>query len=178
MLASTIEKTLEKIVFNKAKDRFMLRKLTRTYNYDPIQQHRLGRNPIAVKEEFLELNALGVNEPKKAVKVPIIIKKTATDTNSLETLTAYFSQSLEVKVLSDSKYKNLYLTICEGRVFLHLLDVGDTAPLALSGNNQEGTSKEFLGTPKRLTNSEASVLLESGIPLYEKVSDGEYRILV
>lgn len=170
----TINKTLEKIVW--VKDKFMVRRKTRTYNYDSIIQHRLGKNPIASKEEFLELSCLGVDEPKKSVKVPIIIKKTATNTENLETMTAYFSQTLEVKVLSDSIYKYQYLTVCDNRVFVHNLQSEQSCPVALSGE-QEGLEKTFLGTPKRLTDAEALALLESGCPCYERVGT-EYRILV
>lgn len=173
---STIDKTLEKIVFNKEKQRFMLRKKTKIYNYDPILQHRLGRNPIATKEEYLPLSALGSDEPKKSVKLPILLRKTATDTNSLEILTAYFSQILSVKILSDDIYKYQYLTVCENRVFVHDLDSGTSAPVAISGETK-GIEKTFLGTPKRLTEAEALAMLESGIPIYEKVGT-EYRILV
>jgi hypothetical protein len=168
----------EIIKFNKEKQKFMLFRVTRTYNFDELRQEKIGKRPISKVTTWHELSALGDLEPKKAVKVPIIIKKTATDTNSLETLTAFFSQNLEVKVLSDSKYIYQYLTVCENRIFIHNLDSGQTAPLALSGNNQEGTSKEFLGTPKRLTEAEALELIEKGTVLFEKVSEGEYRILV
>ena len=175
---NTIDKSLSRIEFSKEKGRFMVNKRTKTYRFDEINDHRLGKNPIAFKQEWLELSSLGVNEPKKAVKTPIIIKKTATDTNSLETLTAYFSQTLEVKVLSDSKYIYQYLTVCENRIFIHNLDSGQTAPLAVSGGNQEGTEKTFEGKPKRLTDAEALELMEKGTPLFEKVTEGEYRIVV
>lgn len=172
----TCNKLMEKILWNKDQKKFMVFRKTLTFNWDKLQQHRIGRNPIAVKEEFLDLSVLGENEPKRSVKVPIVIKKTALDPITLNSISGYFSQNLEVKVLTDSIYKYHFLTVCENRVFIHNLDSGQTTGLALSGE-QQGIEKHFLGTEKRLSDSEAQELMESGIPVYEKFQ-GEYRILV
>jgi hypothetical protein len=175
-MVDACNKTLEKIVWVKEKQKFMLRKETRTYNYDTINQHRLGKNPIAVKEELFDLSVLGEKEPKKEVKVPIILRKQNVNTETLETMTAYFTQDLSVKVLSDSIYKFQYVTVCENRIFIHNLNSGQTVGLALSGE-QQGIEKKLLGTEKRLTEAEATELMESGIPCFEKFQ-GEYRILI
>lgn len=172
----TCDKILEKIVWVKEKQRFMVRRRTRTYRFDETNEHRLGKNPLTVKEEFLELSELKENEPLKKVIIGIIIKKQATDRESLETLTAFFTQDLEVSVNTDSIYTWQYLTKCEGKVFVHNLESGQTCPVALSGE-QVGIMKRFLGKEKRLTEAETRDLLEQGYPIYEKNGE-EYRLLV
>jgi hypothetical protein len=174
---NTIDKVLSKIEFNKDKGRFMVHNRTKTYRYDTINDHRLGKNPLSTTEDWSELSSLGEQEPKKLIKMRIVLKKSATDLESLEQLTAYFTQDLQVKVLSDDMYKYQYLTLCEGRVYIHNLSSGESCPLSMSGT-QEGISKVFLGKPVRINPSEALVLLESGFPLYERVSEGEYRVLI
>jgi hypothetical protein len=173
---TTVNKIIQEIVWDKAKFKFKVRRETRTFNYDSLTQHRVGRNPIAVKEEFLPLSCLGDKEPKKAVTVQIIIKKTALDPETFNQLNAYFTQNLEVSVLSDAMYIYQYVTICENRVFVHNLDSGQTCPLSLS-SEQQGIKKAFLGKQKKLSDSEASELIDSGLPVYEKIGE-EYRILV
>jgi hypothetical protein len=172
----TTNKILEKIVYVKEKQKFMLRRETRTFYYDPIAQHRLSKNPIKVTEEFLPLSCLGDREPKKEVTVQIMLKKSNVNTETLETMTAYFSQSLKVSVLSDSTYIYQYVTVDNFRVFIHNLDSGQTCPMALS-SEQVGLKKEFLGVPKRITETQAQALMDSGISVYEKFQ-GEYRILI
>jgi hypothetical protein len=172
----TVNKVIQEIVWDKAKFKFKVRKETRTFNYDSLTQHRVGRNPIAVKEEFLPLSCLGDKEPKKLVNVQIVIKKSALDPETFNQLSAYFTQNLEVSVLSDSAYVYQYVTICENRVFIHNLDSGQTCPLSLS-SEQIGIKKSFLGKQKKLSNLEASELIDSGLPVYEEIN-GEYRILV
>jgi hypothetical protein len=176
-MTETIDKILQKIEFNKEKNRIMVHTIKKQYYYDSIRQHRLSRNPINVTEEWHELSFLADKEPKKAVKLQILLKKSNVNTESLETMTGYFSQTLEAKILSDSIYQYQYLTIDKGRIWIHNLSSGQTTSLSLTGT-QEGVSKEFLGTPKRLTNDEALKLMESGSPLFERVSEQEYRLLV
>lgn len=173
---STCEKSVQRIEWNKTKSKFMVFKRTKTFNYDPILQHRLGHNAIASKTEWLELSSLGEEEPKKSVIIQIILKKTALNPENLEMLSIYQSQMLSVKVLSDSRYKYQFLTVCENRVFIHNLSSGQTVGLSLSGE-QQGIEKQFLGTPKKLSNSEALEFIESGCPIYEKQGDS-FRILV
>lgn len=172
----TINKIIQEIVWDKAKFKFKVRRETRTFNYDSLTQHRVGRNPIKVTEEFLPLSCLGEKEPKKSVNVQILIKKSALDTETFNLLSAYFTQNLEVSVLSDSMYAFQFVTICDKRVFVHNLDSGQTVPLCLSSEMQ-GIKKEFQGKPKKLSDSEAQERLDSGIPVYEQIN-GEYRIIV
>jgi hypothetical protein len=173
---STCNKTLTKIVYVKEKQKFMVRKETRTYNYDSINQTRLGKSPIKVIKEFLPLSVLGEKEPKKSVKIQILLKRSALNPETLTELFAYFTQTLEVKVLTDSMYKFQYVTVDNFRVWLHNLDSGQTVGLPLSGS-QTGIEKNWLGTEKRITEAQALDLMEKGTPCFEKYQ-GEFRILV
>ena len=91
-------------------------------------------------------------------------------------LSAYFTQDLEVKVVSDSVYTWQYLIKCEGRAFINNLESGQCTPVTLNGE-QQGIAKTFMGKEQRITESEARSLLESGCPIFEKVGN-EFRMLV
>lgn len=68
------------------------------------------------------------------------------------------------------------MTVSQNRVFIHNLDSGQTVPLCLS-SEQQGIKKTFLGKEKKLSNTEASELIDSGLPIYEKIGEA-YRLLV
>ncbi len=178
MIMETQTSLSERIEWNKEQKRYMLRRKTSIWNYDPIEQRKLGNNPLSRKTTWHELNVLPQGRrPEKKVLIPIIIKKLATDRETLETLTAYFSQTLEVSILSDSKYANLYLVENMGKAYLNCISSGQCCPIALSGANQTGTEKKFAGKEVRLTDEQALKMIDEGSPVYEKVGS-EYRILI
>ncbi len=51
-MVDTCNKVLEKIVWSKEKQKFVVRREIRTYYYDPITQHRLSKNAIACKNRI------------------------------------------------------------------------------------------------------------------------------
>lgn len=171
---STIDKVVTKIVYNKEQKRYMTHRKTMTFNYDGLTQSRIGANPIKTKIDWIELPSC----LKKEVNVPIILKKTATNYETFETIQAYFSSSVKVKVINESIYAHQYLSVDRNRVYLHNISSGQTCPIALSGSNQIGTIKEFSKTEKKLTTDEAVKLMNEGIGVYEKLNDNEVRVLI
>lgn len=166
----------ECILWNKELNRFMVRRITRVWNFDEINQCKLGKQPISKTITWFEISELPEDRrPVKSLIIPIVLKKNATDYQTLTMLTAYFSQDLEVKVLTDEIYKYQFLTKCEGRAFINNLSSGECTPVVMTGE-QVGIQKTFLGKEKRLTESEAQRLLEFS-PCYEKFGE-EYKILV
>ena len=129
----TTNKLIEKIVYSKEKKRFMLSRETRVFNWDSIQQRRLGVNPIKITHEELELTAIPlVRRPVKSVTMKVLFKKVAVDTFTLEQFVAFFVSDLKIDVLSDDIYRFQYLTICDSRAWLHNLDSGQTTSVCLS----------------------------------------------
>jgi hypothetical protein len=174
---STCVKTLTKVLWNSEQKKLMMHKEVRTYNYDPIAQHRLGKQPINTKTSWYDFENLPEDiKPKKEIKVPIILLRTATNYETYETISAYFLTHLTVKVLSDAIYKHIYLTTCEGRIFVHYLATGETFPIAMTGENT-GIIKTFSTELRKLTTDEYENYLEQKINVYEKVGT-EYRILI
>lgn len=160
-------------MYNKETKRYMTHVKTMTFNYDKTMQTRLGASPIATKFEWLPLPEC----LKKEVSVPIILKKTATNYDTFETIQAYFLSSIKVKVINEDIYKYQYLSVDRNRVFLHNVASGQTCPIALS-SSQQGTIKTFSKTEKKLSNDEALKLIDEGIGVYEKLSDNEVRVLI
>lgn len=153
----------------------MLSRETRVFNFDPINQRRLGVNPIKITHEELELSAIPIKDrPVKSVTMKVLFMKKAIDTFTLEQLVAYFITELKVEVLSDATYAHQYLTICDNRAWVHNLDSGQSTSVCLSAQ-QEGLTKKF-GVEKRLTNEEAEKMLDEGLPCFEKVGS-EWRML-
>ena len=178
---NTINKTTEKIIFDTEKDRFVLRRITKQYRFDEVNDHRLGKNPLSTTEQFLELDALeGDQKLLKKITIPILLIKIITDRETLTNLEGYFKQELIVSVLSDDAYRFKFLSLSNGRIWVHDLDADYTSPLILSGGDhssglQSGIQKKFVGEPKRLTTSEAYALKKQGCPLFEKQGD-QYNI--
>lgn len=171
---STIDKTVTKIQWNKEAKRYMQHVKVMTFNYDSYQQKRMGVNPIHTKTEWLELPAC----LKKEVTVPIILKKTATNYDTFETIQAYFSATLKVRVIAEDTYRDQYLSVDNNRVFLHNVSSGQTCPIALGGTNQIGTIREWLKDEKKLSEDEALALMDSNVAVYEKIGNSEIRMLI
>lgn len=168
----------QRIKFNEEKGKLMVFRKTRTYNYNKLYQRKVGRNPIRVKEEWLEIEeAMGKDAPKKQLELDIIIKRTATDTNTLKPLLAYFSQKLKISVFPNYPY--LYLTAFHGTVFITDFERfnGVTQPLGLS-KGFTGIKIEKGKEEKRLTKEEVKQLIKEGTPIFEEFADNELRALV
>ena len=58
MIMETQTSLSERIEWNKEQKRYMLKCKTSIWNYDPIEQRKLGNNPLSRKTTWHELNVL------------------------------------------------------------------------------------------------------------------------
>jgi hypothetical protein len=174
-------KVCESIRWNTEKSKFMVFRITKTYNIDEIRQTRLSKNPIAKTETWHELD---VCKPKlqKKISVPVVLYRCALDPSTMKTIEGYFVQTLEIEVLSDSVYQYKYLSKCEGKIFIHDLDLDFTVPLVLSGGDvsvgvQAGINKKFVGSEKRISVVEKDQLKQQGCLICEQNGE-EFKLLI
>jgi hypothetical protein len=171
---STIDKKLSRTYFDYEKGRPVHRIKTMTWRYDSILDHRLGKIPLSTKTEIQEVNVLPINErPVKHTTLKAILKRIATDYETLLPISAFFTMDVTFDILTDEKYAQLYLINDSNKIFCTNFD--ETAPCSLSGN-QDGITKKF-GTPKKLNDSEAFALIQKHYPIVEEFQ-GEYKVII
>ena len=171
---STIDKKISYTYFDYEKSKPMHRITTKTYRYDAVNDHRLGKVPLSTKTEILEVSVLPENEkPVKHTTLKVLLKRIATNYETMLPISAFFLLDVEFTILTDEKYEQLYLINDSNKIFCTNFD--QTAPCSLSGN-QDGITKKF-GTPKKLSDAEAYALIQKGYPIMEQ-ANGEYRILI
>jgi len=169
------EKGRDKIVFDAKTQSFKNRHVTLTYGYDAV----LGRwDKISEKTELLDVSTYPT-KPTKKLEFDVVLMRQATDYQTLKTLTAYFKQKFIAEV-KDAE-SNVYLVLCNGKIFMCDVIRGTTAPLEMN-YTPENIKRTFIGEPIRITEKEKDALLRDGYPLYEQIllpnGDSEFRQLV
>jgi len=168
----------QRIKFNPEKNSFLVQRVTRIYNYDPIRMVKLSHRPVSVKEEWLPLSVLGSMEPKKSVEIDILILKTAYDLDeTFDKISAYFKQTLKINVLSDAKYKYLFLVKSANRAFINNIKSSQCTPLSISGS-QDGIEKTLIGKEERISEDTAQKLISNNVAVYQKSGEGLRLIIL
>jgi len=96
----------------------------------------------------------------KKMKGKLIIRRTATDYNTLLPIYGFFVQEIEVSAIGEHQFINYY----QGKYYLHDLDYNVSQQI--SGN--DGRYIKRIGEPKRLTDKELKELLKQNIDVYSE----------
>jgi hypothetical protein len=164
----------DKVKFNPEKNEYMVKRTISTYKYDVLTQHKLGRNPIKVKTEWLPLDVLDP-KPQKKIEINCLLKRTGIDTNTILPLKAYFTMKITATVYDIERYKHIFLTTYNGEIVLNDIALKYSFPIGLS-RGHEAVELKF-SKPERITEEEAKKLNLSGMPLYEQQGKQYLKIL-
>ncbi len=150
----------KKIIYDKGE--WKVQKDTVTQKYNILLK---TWKKIDVKTEILPISGW---EPSlvKSIDTQLIFKRTATDTNTLLPLEAWFSQKIRIEAKKDNPHE--FLNEFEGKIFLHDLNGMVTQVLSMM---DERVKK--IGEPRRLTDKELKELRKSGIQIYTQQPNGE-----
>ncbi len=155
--------TTSKVV--KKNGKWVLEAVTVTKEYNPVFHKWEKKN---TETKYLPLHEA---EPSllKEIEISILFKRNAIDTYSLKPLTAIFTQKIRAKALKDNPDE--YLSVVDGKVFLHDLKHRVTQPLSMNDRRVQRLGKE-----KRITLKEAHELHAKGVSIFEESPTGNLSI--
>jgi hypothetical protein len=131
-------------------------------------------NTVKVYKKILPLSELR-EKPTKSLELTVILMRETTDYQTLRTIRGYFKSSFKIEVKDVES--NIFLTYCNGFVFMNDVVRGMTCMLQLNGIPRN-IQCEKIGEPQRINEAEKDALLKEGCVIYEELSDGSLRTLV
>lgn len=158
--------TFTKIIWREAK--WQLEKTIISKKFDVLSRkwEKVGK-----KVEFAPLSE-HVPPLTKTATIKILIRRQAVDTFSLKPLVAFFTQTVKAKIPSVLEHE--YLSVFEGRFFLHELNMVVSQGLSVNDSRYVKRIKE----PTRISNKQAVIMLKDNATLYEEQLDGTLQIQI
>ncbi|MCJ7559337.1 hypothetical protein MUO79_01800 [Candidatus Bathyarchaeota archaeon] len=131
-------------------------------------------NKVKVYTKILPLSE-HPNKPTKSLELTVVLMRETTDYQTLRTIKGFFKSSFKIEVKDVES--NIYLTYCNGLIFMNDVVRGVTCMLQLNGI-PKNIRCEKIGDAIRISEAEKDALLKEGCALYEELSDGSLRTLV